>query len=67
MVPTLRSIAWSRPVTTALKAPAAFTGVNSSQWQLGSLGWQLLSLRYALELPGRAPAPRTRRSGDCLG
>jgi hypothetical protein len=49
------------------EGPAAFTGVNSSQWQLGSQGWQLLSLHYALELPGQAPAPRTRRSGDCLG
>ncbi|QDQ26865.1 hypothetical protein FNU76_11100 [Chitinimonas arctica] len=43
------------------------TGVNSSQWQLGPQGWQLLSLHYAMELPGQSPPPRTRRSGDCIG
>ncbi|MES2073716.1 MAG: hypothetical protein V4488_25405 [Pseudomonadota bacterium] len=42
------------------------TGVNSSQWQLGAQGWQLLSLHYAMELPGQAPPARTRRSGDCI-
>lgn len=31
---------------------ASYTGVNSMQWQLGPQGWQLLSLHYALELPG---------------
>lgn len=31
---------------------AAYTGGNSMQWQLGPQGWQLLSLHYALELPG---------------
>lgn len=49
------------------EGPASFTGVNSSQWQLGPQGWQLLSLHYALELPGQAPAPRSRASGDCIG
>nr|WP_316639971.1 hypothetical protein [uncultured Roseateles sp.] len=51
---------------SASALPAA-TGVNSSQWQLGPLGWQLLSLHYALELPGQAPAPHSRASGDCIG
>jgi len=37
------------------------TGVNSMQWQLGPEGWRLLSLHYALELPG-AGLP----GGDCL-
>lgn len=49
------------------EAPVAFTGVNSSQWQLSPQGWQLLSLHYALELPGQPSPPRTRRSGDCIG
>lgn len=51
---------------SASAAPAV-TGVNSSQWQLGPQGWQLLSLHYALQLPGQAPAPHTGRSGDCMG
>ncbi len=38
-----------------------YTGVNSLQWQLGEQGWQLLSLHFALDLPG-APLPA---EGDC--
>jgi len=59
------SVVETRHRTT--NGPAAFTGVNSSQWQLGPQGWQLLSLHYALELPGQPSPPRTRRSGDCIG
>ncbi len=33
-----------------------YVGVNSMHWQLGPRGWQLLSLHYALALPG-APLP----------
>ncbi len=39
-----------------------YTGVNSLQWQLGPQGWQLLSLQFALDLPGE-PLPAT---GECL-
>jgi hypothetical protein len=43
---------------------AAYTGVNSMQWQLGPQGWQLLSLHYALETPGLSlPAA----AAPCLG
>jgi len=42
---------------------APYTGVNSLQWQLGPQGWQLLSLHFALDLPGD-PLPA---QGDCLG
>lgn len=41
---------------------APYTGVNSLQWQLGPQGWQLLSLQFALDLPGE-PLPA---AGDCL-
>jgi len=41
-------------------------GVNSGQWELGPQGWQLLSLHYAMALPGQAPPPQARRSGDCM-
>ncbi len=44
-----------------------YSGVNSMQWQLGPEGWQLLSLHYALELPGLALPATERRSGQCLG
>lgn len=41
----------------AAQPAPSYTGVNSMQWQLGPLGWQLLSLHYALESPGlRLPA-----------
>lgn len=43
---------------------AAYTGVNSMQWQLGTQGWQLLSLHYALETPGLR-LPTTEAA--CLG
>lgn len=44
---------------------AAYTGVNSMQWQLGPQGWQLLSLHYALETPGLSlPLPAATA---CLG
>lgn len=43
-----------------------YSGVNSMQWQLGPEGWQLLSLHYALELPGLALPATERRSGQCL-
>jgi Tol biopolymer transport system component len=49
----------------AARSKAEYTGVNSMQWQLGPDGWQLLSLHYALELPGQAP-PATA-STTCLG
>jgi len=49
------------------RAEAELVGVNSSQWQLGPQGWQLLSLHYALELPGEALPAHAGRSGQCLG
>lgn len=49
------------------RAEADYVGVNSSQWQLGPQGWQLLSLHYALELPGEALPAHAGRSGQCLG
>lgn len=44
-----------------------YVGVNSTQWQLGPQGWQLLSLHYAVELPGMALPEHGGRSGRCLG
>jgi hypothetical protein len=49
------------------RAEADYVGVNSMQWQLGAQGWQLLSLHYALELPGEALPAHAGRSGQCLG
>lgn len=49
----------------AQRTKAEYTGVNSMQWQLGPEGWQLLSLHYALALPGQ-PAPPGYAT-DCLG
>ncbi|WP_431265890.1 TolB family protein [Roseateles chitinivorans] len=49
------------------QAAPDYVGVNSTQWQLGPQGWQLLSLHYAIELPG-APLPEhDGRSGNCAG
>ena len=45
---------------------AAYTGVNSMQWQLGPQGWQLLALHYALETPGLRLAPPAGPA-SCLG
>ena len=41
-------------------------GVNSSQWQLGPVGWQLLSLHYAMALPGQALPLAVKLGGVCL-
>lgn len=46
------------------QGPAAYTGVNSMQWQLGPQGWQLLALHYALEPPGQ---PLPADALPCLG
>lgn len=43
-----------------------FTGVNSMQWQLGPAGWQLLSLHYALALPGQPLPVDNTRPAACL-
>jgi hypothetical protein len=49
------------------QAAPDYVGVNSTQWQLGPQGWQMLSLHYAVELPG-APLPRYGgQSGRCVG
>ncbi|MFC7420178.1 hypothetical protein ACFQNF_09805 [Iodobacter arcticus] len=48
------------------QAEADYTGVNSSQWQLGPQGWQLLSLHYALALPGQVPPEKSSLSGQCV-
>lgn len=50
----------------ANQVEADYTGVNSSQWQLGPQGWQLLSLHYALELPGQAPPVKSSLRGQCV-
>ncbi|MDH0867901.1 hypothetical protein [Mitsuaria sp. GD03876] len=44
-----------------------YVGVNSTQWQMGPQGWQLVSLHYALELPGVALSSHGGRSGQCIG
>lgn len=58
------ALAWVYSRVRSDRAPgsAPYTGVNSMQWQLGPEGWQLLSLHYALDLPG-APLPA---EGACL-
>lgn len=43
-----------------------YVGVNSTQWQLGPQGWQLLSLHYAVELPGVPLPGRGGQSGKCM-
>ena len=49
------------------QAAPDYVGVNSTQWQLAPQGWQLLSLHYAVELPG-APLPEHGgKSGSCMG
>ncbi len=50
----------------AARSQAEYTGVNSMQWQLGPDGWQLLSLHYALTLPGQAP-PAADSPRRCMG
>lgn len=42
-------------------------GVNSMQWQMGSQGWQLLSLHYALQPPGSELPAGVQAQGACLG
>ncbi|UXH78639.1 TolB family protein [Roseateles amylovorans] len=42
-------------------------GVNSTQWQLGPQGWQLVSLHYALEVPGAPLSGHGGQSGKCVG
>lgn len=42
---------------------APYTGVNSLQWHWGVQGWQLLSLHFALDLPGE----KLSAEGSCLG
>lgn len=52
----------------AARTRAEYAGVNSMQWQLGPEGWQLLSLHYALALPGQAPPAAPAGSPHrCLG
>lgn len=49
----------------AQRTKAEYTGVNSMQWQLGPEGWQLVSLHYALGLPGQPTPPGY--ATDCIG
>lgn len=58
------ALAWvySRVRTDGEPGVPPYTGVNSMQWQLGPQGWQLLSLHYALDLPGEPLAAQ----GACL-
>lgn len=58
------ALAWvySRVRTDREPGSPPYTGINSMQWQLGPQGWRLLSLHYALDLPGE-PLPA---EGGCL-
>lgn len=58
------ALAWvySRVRTDGEPGEPPYTGVNSMQWQLGPQGWQLLSLHFALDLPGEPLAAE----GSCL-
>jgi hypothetical protein len=49
------------------QAAPDYVGVNSTQWQLGPQGWQMLSLHYAIELPGTPLPEHGGRSGQCMG
>ncbi|WP_416762637.1 TolB family protein [Roseateles sp. So40a] len=51
----------------AAQAAPDYVGVNSTQWQLGPQGWQMLSLHYAVELPGAPLPPSAGASGKCVG
>lgn len=49
------------------QAAPDYVGVNSTQWQLGPQGWQMLSLHYAIELPGVPLPGHGAQSGKCIG
>jgi len=44
----------------------SYSGVNSMQWQLGPQGWQLLSLHYALALPGQPLSAGRPEAAPCI-
>lgn len=57
------AVAYSRVRTDREPGSAPYTGVNSLQWHWDAeRGWQLLSLHYALDLPGE----ELEATGACL-